>query len=145
MKKTLLTLSLCALMLLGTACNKASNAPESVSIYQKLELSPEQKQELASIRKAQREEMDKVRANLEVKRDKLLATNKDSGISEAQKKAVYEDYKKEAESVRTKMDELRATYDEKFIAILDKKQKKTYTKYIEKRKKEMEKLVDSNK
>ena len=44
-----------------------------------------------------------------------------------------------------KMDELRATYDEKFIAILDKKQKKTYTKYIEKRKKPMEKWIDSKK
>ena len=63
MKKTILTLSLCALMLLGTACNKASNAPESVSIYQKLELSPEQKQELASIRKAQREEKRLERAS----------------------------------------------------------------------------------
>ena len=143
MKKTILTLSLCTLMLLGTACNKASNTPESVSIYQKLELSPEQKQELASIRKAQREEMDKVRANLEVKRDKRLASNKDASLSEAQKKAVYEDYKKEAEIVRTKMDELRATYDDKFIAILDKKQKKAYTKYIEKRKKEMQKLIDN--
>ena len=73
MKKVLLTLALCSVIAVA-GCGKkdAPQVPKSVSIYQQLNLTPEQNKKLADIRAAQRQKMEAIRKGMEEKRNTLL-------------------------------------------------------------------------
>ncbi len=137
MKKVLLTLALCSVIAIA-GCGKKSGpeVPKSVSIYQQLNLTPEQNKKLADIRTAQRQKMETIRKNMEQKRETLLDLDGTKNFTEAQRKENHEKYRAAANEMREQLAAERAAYDTALMGILDEKQKKTYQKYLDQREKE---------
>ena len=137
MKKVLLTLALCSVVAVA-GCGKKNTpeVPKSVSIYQQLNLSPEQNKKLADIRAAQRQKMEAIRKGMEAKRTAFLDLDGSKNFTEAQRKENHEKYRAAANEMREQLAAERAAYDNAFMGILDDKQKKTYQKYLDQREKE---------
>lgn len=137
MKKLLLTLTLCALVVVA-GCGKKNTpeVPKSVSIYQQLKLTPEQNKKLADIRAAQRQKMEVIRKEMDSKRTTLLDIDGTKNFTDAQRKANHEKYRIAANEMREQLAAERAAYDKALMEMLDDKQKKTYKKYLDQREKE---------
>jgi len=137
MKKVLLTLALCSVIAVA-GCGKkdAPQVPKSVSIYQQLNLTPEQNKKLADIRATQRQKMEAIRKGMEEKRNTLLDVDGSKKFTDAQKKENHEKYRAAANEMREQLAAERAAYDNALMGILDEKQKKTYQKYLDQREKE---------
>jgi len=114
----------------------APQVPKSVSIYQQLNLTPEQNKKLADIRATQRQKMEAIRKGMEEKRNTLLDVDGSKKFTDAQKKENHEKYRAAANEMREQLAAERAAYDNALMGILDEKQKKTYQKYLDQREKE---------
>ncbi len=137
MKKALLALTLCALIVVAGCGKKPSNEiPKSVTIYQELNLTAEQNKKLADIRATQKQKMDAIRKELDDQRAILVDTDGSKKFTEAQKRENSAKYRAAASQMRDKLSIERKAYDNAFMGILDDKQKKTYQRYLEEREKE---------
>ncbi|MDD3594205.1 MAG: hypothetical protein PHX18_06225 [Candidatus Gastranaerophilales bacterium] len=145
MKKALLTLTICSVLLISTGCLKKANEPQipkSITVYQQLNLTMEQQSKLKDIRERQRIKTDELRQELDKKRNVLLQNNVDvAKMPEADRKKAMEELRKQSEAMRNELMELRNQYDKEFLGILDKRQEKIYKKYLEERNNEMKEII----
>lgn len=138
MRKVLLALMICSIIVVS-GCNKKAEEPKlpkSIQTYQQLNLTQEQSKKLAEIRETQRKKIDAIRNDIEAKRKDLLDDEKNKTLSEQQKRENHEKYRAAANDMRVKLAAERVEYDNAMMNILDDSQKKTFQKYMEQREKE---------
>lgn len=122
-----------------TPPSKEEMAEKKAEFEKRLNLTEEQKQQIAENKKQDIEKMKPVFEEMKAKRHAMRAVDFDATLSTEQKQAKKEELKSEMKTLKETADNYRAENMKKFESILDDKQKKEFKKIQEEQKKEMEK------
>ena len=119
--------------------SKEEMAEKKAEFEKRLNLTEEQKQQIAENKKQDIEKMKPVFEKMKAKRHAMRAVDFDATLSSEQKQAKKEELKEEMKTLKETADNYRAENMKNFESILDDKQKKEFKKIQEEQKKEMEK------
>lgn len=119
--------------------SKEEMQAKKLEFEKRLNLTEEQKQQIAENQKQDIEKMKPVFEEMKAKRHAMRTIDFDATLSAEQKQEKKEELRTEIKTLKETADNYRAENMKKFESILDDKQKKEFKKIQEEQKKEMEK------